>query len=262
MAFSRIQALTDAEDVDVNQIFEALEGDAGKGQPISLTALNDPVRFALAARNLDPTNSRALQVLKADGTDLLIADANGVFVDRVTINQIATPPAPGVGKTIFYTKADGQVYSRSGSAGTEARLVRAPIVTTDIAADAVTQSEFKTGVTANPTTTSTVYVDMPDMEVTLTTVGGDLLVWFVAALAHSTVGNYIQFSARLDAGVEPGAMLIHQNVATHHQTAALVWRFRPVAAGAHVVRIRWLTNAGTATAYSSQRYLLVQEAKR
>lgn len=69
-----------AQAVDVEQIIDALSGTAGKGVPISLTAISDPANFALTVKNNDTTNSRALQVLKSDGTVLLQADANGVTI--------------------------------------------------------------------------------------------------------------------------------------------------------------------------------------
>jgi len=65
---------------DVNQIINALSGSAGNGIPISLTALNDSVNFALAVKNADATNSRALQVLRSNNNVLIQADVNGVIV--------------------------------------------------------------------------------------------------------------------------------------------------------------------------------------
>jgi len=65
---------------DVNQIINALNGSAGNGIPISLTALNDSVNFALAVKNADATNSRSLQVLRSNNNVLIQADVNGVIV--------------------------------------------------------------------------------------------------------------------------------------------------------------------------------------
>jgi hypothetical protein len=69
-----------AQAQDVNQLVNALNGSAGNGIPISLTALNDSVNFALAIKNADATNSRALQVLRANNNVLIQADVNGVIV--------------------------------------------------------------------------------------------------------------------------------------------------------------------------------------
>lgn len=67
-----------AQAQDVNQILYALRGDSGLGIPLSPTAINDSVNFALSVKNLDATNSRALQVIRANGTILLQADVNGL----------------------------------------------------------------------------------------------------------------------------------------------------------------------------------------
>jgi hypothetical protein len=67
-----------AQAVQVQQIIDAMKGTTNKGVPVSYTSLNDPNNYALTVRNLDPTNSRALSVLKSDGTSLITADATGV----------------------------------------------------------------------------------------------------------------------------------------------------------------------------------------
>ena len=67
-----------AQAVQVQQIIDALKGTPNKGAPIAITAVNDPTAYALSVQNDDPTNSRALLVLKADGTTLIAADATGV----------------------------------------------------------------------------------------------------------------------------------------------------------------------------------------
>jgi hypothetical protein len=67
-----------AQAVQVQQIIDALKGTPNKGVPVALVSLNDPSNYALTVQNDDPTNSRALSVLKADGTTLISADANGV----------------------------------------------------------------------------------------------------------------------------------------------------------------------------------------
>jgi hypothetical protein len=63
---------------DVNQLVQALNGAAGLGVPLAVTAVNDSVNFAAAIKNGETTNSRALQVLRANNVVLLQADANGV----------------------------------------------------------------------------------------------------------------------------------------------------------------------------------------
>src|SRR5215471_7851986 len=67
-----------AQAVQVQQIIDALKGTPNKGVPVALVSLNDPNNYALSVQNDDPTNSKALSVLKADGTTLILADATGV----------------------------------------------------------------------------------------------------------------------------------------------------------------------------------------
>lgn len=67
-----------AQAVQVQQIIDALKGTPNKGVPVSLVSLNDSTNYALTVQNDDPTNSRALLVLKSDGTTLIEADATGV----------------------------------------------------------------------------------------------------------------------------------------------------------------------------------------
>lgn len=67
-----------AQAVQVQQIIDAMKGTPSKGVPVSFTALSDTTNYALTVQNDDATNSRALLVLKSDGTTLIAADATGV----------------------------------------------------------------------------------------------------------------------------------------------------------------------------------------
>jgi hypothetical protein len=67
-----------AQAVQLQQVIDALKGTPNKGVPVALVSLNDPNNYALTVQNDDPINSRALSVLKADGTTLISADATGV----------------------------------------------------------------------------------------------------------------------------------------------------------------------------------------
>lgn len=79
-SFYNLVAGAVAQAQDVQQVLDALKGTAGLGVPLSPTAVNDSVNFALAVKNTDVTNSRALQVLRANNLVLMQADVNGVIV--------------------------------------------------------------------------------------------------------------------------------------------------------------------------------------
>jgi len=62
MAFTTAVTGTTAEAETVNQIIQALDGTAGKGQAIALTQLNDPNAYALDIRQLDATYGYILRL--------------------------------------------------------------------------------------------------------------------------------------------------------------------------------------------------------
>jgi hypothetical protein len=77
-SFNDVIAGSLAQSAQVQQIIDALKGTPSKGVPIAITAVNDSANYALSVQNDDPTNSRALSVLAANGTTLITADINGV----------------------------------------------------------------------------------------------------------------------------------------------------------------------------------------
>jgi hypothetical protein len=81
-----------AQAVQVQQIIDALKGTPNKGVPIALVSLNDPNNYALTVQNDDPVNSRALSVLKADGTTLISADATGVTLGAPVNMPVSSLP--------------------------------------------------------------------------------------------------------------------------------------------------------------------------
>jgi hypothetical protein len=105
-----------AQAVQVQQIIDALKGTPNKGVPVALVSLNDPSNYALTVQNDDPTNSRALSVLKADGTTLISADANGV--------TLGSPVNLPVGSITSGAIADGTIATAdlANQAVTNAKL--------------------------------------------------------------------------------------------------------------------------------------------
>lgn len=146
------------------------------------------------------------------------------------------------------------------SNGTGSSLWR-QVATPDIAANAATQRGSAVGSTSNPTTTSGTYVDMTDMSVTLTTTGGDLVVWFSGTIQNSTSGQGVKVALSLDGAAEVGAGTFVTAAASQQAVIALVHRFAAPSAASHTVKVRWFVSGGTGTAVGIDRELIVQEQK-
>jgi hypothetical protein len=147
---------------------------------------------------------------------------------------------------------------------TSAMIANGTIQDVDIAPGAVSQRRFVNGSTLNPTTTSTSYVDLTDLSITLTTGGGDLLVWAVASVYNSGAGNFIFLALSLDGASEVGEMVVVPSGAGGASilVGSLVYAFSGPSSASHTVKVRWKTLAGTATGNALNRYLMVMEMKR
>ena len=127
----------------------------------------------------------------------------------------------------------------------------------------LSQTGLASGATASPTTTSSTLVDLPDMAVTLTTTGGDVLVWLTSSFTSSVVGMVASIALRADAGSNVAALNLTQPGAANGLISATTfWRFTGLTAGSHTFSGRWSTNSGTLTAYTTARYLMAVELKR
>lgn len=135
--------------------------------------------------------------------------------------------------------------------------------TTQLATGAVTQVAHAYGVASNPTTTSGTYVDVPDMAVTLTTVGGDLLVWGHCDVSNSVAGDGVSVAVSLDGATPVGASTPSSGTAGQVVAATPLAHFAGVAAGIHTVKLRWeVSFGGTATATATERQMIVEEIRR
>lgn len=116
------------------------------------------------------------------------------------------------------------------------------------------------GVTSSPTTASTTYVDIPDMAVTINPTSiCTLLAWLTISLQQTANTNDMNIALNVDGGaaVAPITTRVGTNAGRTAVTVFGVWT--NVAAGAHTIRGRWNTSAGTMTAVGVSRHLLVQQ---
>ena len=112
----------------------------------------------------------------------------------------------------------------------------------------VQQTTQNLGLTVG-TTTSTTYVDIPssDGQVTLTTTGGDLLVWYAASIRSDTDNQYSYCAIELDGGSEVAITRLRTADANVCGTYTTYHRFGSVAAGSHTVSMRWRVAGNTST---------------
>jgi len=123
----------------------------------------------------------------------------------------------------------------------------------------IQQSIENLGLTVG-TTTSTTYVDIPssDGQVTITTTGGDLLVWYTAYVRSDTDNQYSYVAIEIDGATEVAESRLRTADANVSGTYTSYHRFTSVSEAEHVVAMRWRVAGNTSTmeAYGG---IIVQE---
>lgn len=209
--------------------------------------------------NADVDTAAAIALSKLAATTAGLVRSNGtVMAGGATVVNADVDAAAAIAITKLAHVGTGNVLRSNGTTN-----VAGSVATGDIAANAVTQTGLATGTSGTVTTTSGSYSTMTNMSVPLTTTGGDLLVWWVGALAHTNPAAAIVVGLKLDSGaVSFDFSLNALDTAGKTFLAATVGRFTGVTPGPHTVTVEWLTNAATASANGTNRYLLVQELKK
>lgn len=107
---------------------------------------------------------------------------------------------------------------------------------------AILQSWFL-DLAADVTTTSTTYVDMTGMSLTVNTDDNPLLCWFSVS-GDASAAALLKFQVLIDGVVARGTHF--RSVASGFgHTAQLVFRSSVLTRGQHVVKIQWNTSTGT-----------------
>lgn len=119
---------------------------------------------------------------------------------------------------------------------------------------------YATGSTADPTTTSTTNVALPDMTVNVVSGGGVLLVWFYTMWSIDAAGVQSRFYLSLD-GVETLLGTPHCPNTSYQTPMTGLLLYTGVPAGAHQIQVRWSTVSNTLKAHGDQRRLLVMEGR-
>lgn len=114
-------------------------------------------------------------------------------------------------------------------------------------------------ITGDITTTSTSYVDATGLTVTITTTGGDVLIWFSATVSISIAAG-IKITLLKDgttvAGTD-GLIMFNPAAAIDRTSASFVWRDAAPTSASHTYKIQWLVNGGTGTMYGNPRASIV-----
>jgi hypothetical protein len=131
-----------------------------------------------------------------------------------------------------------------------------PILTTDITANAITQSALSTASSAS--TTSTSYADT-GASAALTTVGGEVLAIGVMCGYATAAANQFYIALQLDAATEV-ADVFTVPANTSQFVQVVCHRFTGVSAAAHTINLRWKVSGST---YNRQNgYVLAWEFKK
>lgn len=142
-------------------------------------------------------------------------------------------------------------------------IALASIATGDLVANAITQSAIAIGSTSSPTSSATAFADVPEMTVPLTTVGGDVLVWFACSVAHTNAAATVAAAIRADSGVDAGALEFTVSNANHIRPLVCFSRISGLSAGVHNFRGRAKNDVGATLTYQGiARYILAVELKK
>ncbi|MEQ1734396.1 MAG: tail fiber protein, partial [Bacteroidia bacterium] len=128
------------------------------------------------------------------------------------------------------------------------------IVTTTMATNAPASAQA-TDATAL-TTSSTTWVDMVGMAVTVTTTGGNMLINFNTASTSNAAPNIVGFRFTIDgtavtAALYGNAQTQQPGPSFYQQNVAATWLATSVSAGTHTVKVQWRVSAGSAVAPES-----------
>lgn len=187
----------------------------------------------------------------------------GLAITSIPVGAIADGSITGV-KIATNTLDNPRFANQSVNARV---LQDAQISAVKMAANAVTQVRQATGSTANPTTTSTSLVDIPELILTFTPGGPDavstsLLIWMDLTCFGSAVSALATFAINVD-GADVTSRHFSPPIAgiSGLVTITLVFTVSATAAS-HTVKGRWSTGSGTLTNNQTQRELTVLELRR
>ncbi len=156
--------------------------------------------------------------------------------------------------------ADGNV--------TSAKILDGTLTAADIADGAVTNLKLTSqaipfSYTYHPdlaATTSTTWIDMPDMSVSITLARtSHLIIMFSATAYLEALGDSLNMRAKIDVETipYPAIVVLTRETETTISSHAFTWNLPNVSPGTHTVKIQWAIESGITTGYVSDRSLTV-----
>lgn len=111
---------------------------------------------------------------------------------------------------------------------------------------------------ADYTTTSASFADVdsagdPDLSLTITTSGGDVLIGFIGCISHSLSTGQANFELDIDgspAAGDDGIFAVRVGATTDRYLVSFPYLIQGLSAGSHTIKLQWKTNSGTITMYA------------
>ena len=265
-----VVALTTNQNANMDAIEDLLGGTTNDAdlKPIlqSGTEFADTSRdhgYILAVSELSANRTVTLPLLTANDTFAFITFA------QTLSNKTLDPATTTIAGFSTGDIVQGDILTGSGADALQ-RLAKGAANTflssdgTDPAYKKTVQIAFAVGTTSGPTTTSDSFADLAEMSATLTTTGGDLLVWFVSSMHNaSSAGQSAEICFQLDSESVVGTLGVHLSKATGSEDDVVsnFYRFAAPSAASHTVDVQWrrVGGAGTQTARTTQRHILMME---
>ena len=117
------------------------------------------------------------------------------------------------------------------------------------------------GTTLDPTVTSTVFVDMPEMVLTVDTKGGPVLIIFDGSFIHQYGGWRIYIIINIDGSDRAESEMGQPPTGDNNQFHLTTHWLETLAAGSHEIKIRWRVDGYTGSAIGTRRVLSVVELR-
>ena len=124
------------------------------------------------------------------------------------------------------------------------------------------QSDQAVGTTSSPSTTSTSFVDMPQMSITMTTGANPIMVTFSLTVQNTTDGGAtMEIILDIDGTNEISSERDNSMGVINRRSTAGSSILKTMTAASHTIKVQWLTNLGTFVTHEIQRNIQVIELK-